>query len=106
MTEFVDDVAPLGEIETSLLAESLCNLWALAAADGIPPRRLKPELQIEALLAFCRENLHDADLSPQQAADHLWHLCQDPPFAFSADRPVIRSLAARKQTSGLRHCTA
>jgi AraC-like DNA-binding protein len=71
MMEFVDDVAPLGATETSLLAESLCNLWALAAADGIPSRRLEPELQIEALLAFCRENLHDADLSPQQAADHL-----------------------------------
>jgi AraC family transcriptional regulator, positive regulator of tynA and feaB len=71
MMEFVDDVAPLGETETSLLADSLCNLWALAAADGISSRRLEPELQIEALLAFCRENLHDADLSPQQAADHL-----------------------------------
>lgn len=71
MMEFVDDVAPLGETETSLLADSLCNLWALAAAEGIPSTRLQPELQIEALLAFCRENLHDADLSPQQAADHL-----------------------------------
>ena len=71
MMEFVDDVAPLGETETSLLADSLCNLWALAAAEGIPSTRLEPELQIEALLAFCRENLHDADLSPQQAADHL-----------------------------------
>jgi AraC-like DNA-binding protein len=71
MIEFVDDVAPLGVTETSLLAESLCNLWALAAADGIPSGRLEPELQLEALLAFCRENLHDAELAPQQAADHL-----------------------------------
>ena len=29
------------------------------------------ELQMEALLAFCRQNLGNADLSPQQAADHL-----------------------------------
>jgi AraC-like DNA-binding protein len=28
-------------------------------------------LQIEALLAFCRDNLHHADLSPQHVADHV-----------------------------------
>jgi AraC family transcriptional activator of tynA and feaB len=43
----------------------------LAAADDIPATRLQPELQLEALLAFCRQNLHDPDLSPQQAADHV-----------------------------------
>jgi AraC family transcriptional regulator, positive regulator of tynA and feaB len=69
--ELSADAAPLGETETSLLADSLCNLVALAAADGIPSTRLQPELQLEALLAFCRQNLHDPDLSPQQAADHL-----------------------------------
>jgi AraC-like DNA-binding protein len=71
MMELMADGSPLGETQTSLLADSLCSLWALAAADGIPSRRLEPELQVEALFAFCRENLHDADLSPQQAADHL-----------------------------------
>jgi AraC-like DNA-binding protein len=63
--------AAFSESETGLLADSLCNLVALAAADGIPSGRLQPELQMEALLAFCRQNLGDADLSPQQAADHL-----------------------------------
>jgi len=63
--------ASFSESEIGLLADSLCNLVALAGAEGIPSRRLQPELEMEALLAFCRQNLHDADLSPQQAADHL-----------------------------------
>jgi len=63
--------ACFSESETGLLADSLCNLVALAAAEGIPSRRLQPELQMEALLAFCRQNLHDVELSPQQAPDHL-----------------------------------
>jgi AraC-like DNA-binding protein len=71
MMELAGDSPPLGESQTSLLADSLCNLTALAAADGIPARRLEPELQLEALLAFCRQRLHDPELSPQQAADHL-----------------------------------
>jgi AraC family transcriptional regulator, positive regulator of tynA and feaB len=62
---------PMGETETSLLADSLCNLVALAAAEDLPPSRLQPELQMEALLAFCRQNLHDPDLSPQHVADHI-----------------------------------
>ncbi len=32
---------------------------------------MQGELQMEALLAFCRRNLGNAELSPQQAADHL-----------------------------------
>jgi AraC-like DNA-binding protein len=71
ITELTADAAPLGDSEASLLADSLCNLVALAAADGVPATRLQPELQLEALLVFCRQNLHDPDLSPQQAADHV-----------------------------------
>jgi AraC family transcriptional regulator, positive regulator of tynA and feaB len=71
MMELASDGPPLGETETSLLADSLCSLMALAAADGISATRLQPELQLEALLAFCRQNLGDPDLSPQQAADHV-----------------------------------
>ena len=62
---------PMGETETSLLADSLCNLVALAAAEDLAPSRLQPELQMEALFAFCRQNLHDAELSAQHAADHI-----------------------------------
>jgi len=61
----------MGETETSLLSDSLCNLVALASAGDIPADRLEPELQVEALFAFCRQNLHDPELSPQQAADHI-----------------------------------
>jgi AraC-like DNA-binding protein len=71
MMELAGNGSPLGDAETSLLAESLCNLVALAGTDGIPSRRLEAELQVEALLALCRENLHDAELSPQRVADHL-----------------------------------
>ena len=55
---------------TSVLTDNLCNLLALASATDVEPNRLQPELQIEALLAYCRQNLHDAELTPQRAADH------------------------------------
>ena len=71
LKELTAEDACFSESETGLLADSLCNLVALAAAEGIPSRRLQPELQIEALLTFCRQNLGNADLTPQQAADHL-----------------------------------
>jgi AraC-like DNA-binding protein len=61
----------LSNTEMSLLGENLCNLLALATSTDVAPSALQPELQMEALLAFCRGNLHDADLSPQMAADHL-----------------------------------
>ena len=71
MLELSDDRLTLNESATRLLADNLCNLVALASAADIAPNRLQPELQIEALLAFCRQNLHDAELSPQRVADSL-----------------------------------
>ena len=71
MLELTSVKSSLSRAETGLLADSLCNLIALAAAEGMPTKRLKPELQMEALLAYCRQHLHDADLTPQRAADHL-----------------------------------
>ena len=71
MLELTSVKSSLSRAETALLADSLCNLIALAAAEGMPTKRLKPELQMEALLAYCRQHLHDADLTPQRAADHL-----------------------------------
>jgi AraC family transcriptional regulator, positive regulator of tynA and feaB len=71
MMELTSDRAALSESQAALLVDSFCNLLALASAEGLPLRRMEGELQMEALLAFCRQNLHDADLSPQQAADHL-----------------------------------
>jgi AraC-like DNA-binding protein len=61
----------LSDSATSLLTDNLCNLLALASATDVPPNRLQPELQIEALLAFCRQHLQDPDLSPQLVADHF-----------------------------------
>jgi AraC family transcriptional regulator, positive regulator of tynA and feaB len=58
----------LDESEASLLAENLCNLLALASARDIPLGALQPEVQLEALLAFCRQNLSDPDLSPHTVA--------------------------------------
>jgi AraC family transcriptional activator of tynA and feaB len=61
----------LTETATSLLTDSFCNLLALASSPDIAPNRLPSELQIEAMLAFCRQNLHDSELSPQRVADYL-----------------------------------
>jgi AraC-like DNA-binding protein len=51
---------------SSRTASASCWRWRQWTA--LP--RLQPELQLEALLAFCRGNLHDPDLLSQQAADH------------------------------------
>ena len=66
-----DPDAPLSDTAMSVLSENLCNLVALASAEGVEPDRLQPELQLEAILAFCRQHLHEADLSPQRVADGL-----------------------------------
>jgi AraC family transcriptional regulator, positive regulator of tynA and feaB len=55
----------------ALLTENLCNLIALASAEDIAPKRMQAELQIEAMLAFCRQHLQDTELTPQRVADHL-----------------------------------
>jgi AraC-like DNA-binding protein len=53
----------LTERELLLLTENLCNLLALLDHTEIPINRVQPELQLEALLDFCRRNLHDPALS-------------------------------------------
>jgi AraC-like DNA-binding protein len=61
----------LTESTTNLLTENLCNLLTLASVTEVETNRLQSELQIEALLAYCRQHLHDAGLTPQRAADYL-----------------------------------
>jgi AraC family transcriptional activator of tynA and feaB len=61
----------MSESAMALLTENLCNLIALACAEDIAPNRMEAELQIEAMLAFCRLHLQDAELAPQRVADHL-----------------------------------
>jgi AraC-like DNA-binding protein len=63
--------ARLSDSETALLSENLCNLLALATAPRLEPTRFRPELQIEAALAFCRQHLHNPELSPRLVANHL-----------------------------------
>jgi AraC-like DNA-binding protein len=58
----------LTESEMALLTENLCNLLALLDHPDIPLNRVHPELQFEALLDFCRRNLHDPTLSPDFVA--------------------------------------
>jgi len=60
----------LQDHQTELLTDNLCNLLALASTN-IAPNRLQAELQLEALLAFCRQNLHVSGLSPQNVADRF-----------------------------------
>jgi AraC-like DNA-binding protein len=60
----------LGESEASLLTDNLCNLLALATAPDPAIERPQPQVQLETLLAFCRRNLCDAELSPQKVATH------------------------------------
>jgi len=66
-----DPDASLTETAMSMLSENLCNLVALASAEKTETDRLQPELQMEAILAFCGQHLHDAELSPQRVADQL-----------------------------------
>ena len=70
MRHLMDDDT-MSEAATALLTENLCNLIALATATDIAPSRMQSELQIEAMLAFCRQNLHNAELTPQMVADHV-----------------------------------
>ena len=51
-----------------MLTDNLCNLLALASADDIEPNRMRPELQIQAMVTYCKQNLHRPDLSPQMVA--------------------------------------
>jgi AraC family transcriptional regulator, positive regulator of tynA and feaB len=60
--------APPDDGASLVLGDNLANLLALAGAGDILPRRMAPDLQLEAILAYCRQNLHDSELSPQRVA--------------------------------------
>jgi AraC-like DNA-binding protein len=65
-----EDAAP-DDRASLVLGDNLANLLALAGATDILPRRLQPDLQLEAMLAFCRQHLHDSALTPQRVAAHF-----------------------------------
>jgi AraC-like DNA-binding protein len=58
----------LTDSELALLTENLCNLLALLDHTDTPINRVQLELQLKALLDFCRRNLHDPTLSPDFVA--------------------------------------
>ncbi len=58
----------LTESELALLTENLCNLLTLLDHTETPLNRVQPELQLEALLDFCRRNLQNPALSPDLVA--------------------------------------
>ena len=63
--------AAMSESASALLTENICNLLALATAPDVPLGSMQTELQVEAMLAYCRRYLHDAELTPQCVADHI-----------------------------------
>src|SRR5262249_47304251 len=65
------DDAPPSDSASIVLADNLSNLLGLASATDILPGRLQPDLQLEALLAFCRQNLHESELTPPRVAAHF-----------------------------------
>ncbi|HET9717401.1 MAG TPA: helix-turn-helix domain-containing protein [Pseudolabrys sp.] len=57
--------------ETNLLSENFCNLLALATAPDRSTAEMKSELQLEAIFAFCRNNLCYPSLSAQSVAERF-----------------------------------
>lgn len=54
--------------EIGLLTENLCNLLTLLGHGDTPVNRVQPELQLEAVLDYCRRNLRNPNLSPDIVA--------------------------------------
>jgi AraC-like DNA-binding protein len=57
----------LKDNQALLLTENLCNLLALATRDA-PVSRMEPVLMRDAVFQYCRQNLHNMDLSPKLVA--------------------------------------
>ncbi|MBN9268436.1 MAG: phosphoribosylformylglycinamidine synthase subunit PurS, partial [Hyphomicrobium sp.] len=61
----------LSTSEAVLMVENLCNLLTLASAREVRPNSLAPELMMQSILTFCRQHLHNPELSPSLVASHL-----------------------------------
>ena len=70
LIELADCNRAFNEGEASLLTENLCNLLALATARHVPAAA-RPDVAVETLLAFCRQNIGDSGLCPQMVATHF-----------------------------------
>lgn len=58
----------LSDSAANLLTDNLCNLLALATAPGPRERALAGSVPLEMLIAYCRQNLTDPNLSPATVA--------------------------------------
>jgi AraC family transcriptional activator of tynA and feaB len=67
LLDLADGEQELRESEASVLSDNLCNLLALSFANK-PADARQSELQLAALLAYCRRNLGNPELSPQMVA--------------------------------------
>lgn len=61
----------LSTSEAVLMVENLCNLLTLASAREVRPNSLAPELMMQSILTFCRQHLHNPELSPSLVASHV-----------------------------------
>jgi AraC family transcriptional activator of tynA and feaB len=61
----------LSESAASLLMDNLFNLFTLANMHAAGAEGHKREVPLDSLLAFCRQNLHEAQLSPHFVAAHF-----------------------------------
>jgi len=71
LIQLADNAENLRGNEVSALTDNLCNLLAIGSARDVPPGRWRTELQLDAILAFCRQNLSDRKLSPQLLASRF-----------------------------------
>jgi AraC family transcriptional activator of tynA and feaB len=68
LLQLADSERALDECATNLLAENLCNLLALASVGDEPAAAWRPDMQVAAMLAFCRQRIGDPELSPKMVA--------------------------------------
>jgi len=61
----------MSESEASLLTDNLCNLLALATTRDARDRVIPGGVPLDALLAYCRQNLSEPDLSPALVAAYF-----------------------------------
>jgi AraC family transcriptional activator of tynA and feaB len=69
--ELTDEGRNLSRGEAHLLSDNLCNLLALATGSDTPANTTVARLQLESLLAYCRQNLDDPTMSPSVVASRF-----------------------------------
>ena len=62
---------PFAAGQAQVLTDNLCNLLALATAPDATQAHAHPDVQMQAILAFCRDRLGDPELTPGQVAAHF-----------------------------------